>query len=77
VSAPYIQGLIHDGDGHTTQFLLDANGYRQWGWTGRGNQQEAYAANVDLLTLLSDAAEQVKFFDDPEEEARYLGATKS
>lgn len=69
MSRPYIQGLIHDSEGHAVQFLLGPDGYRQWGWTGRpGTSQAAYAGNVAILTALEEAAEKVRFFDDTEDE---------
>ena len=66
--APYIQGIIHDGDGRTTQFLLGPDGYRQWGWSGpTGTSQEAYASNVAILQAMEEAAETAHFFDDAAE----------
>lgn len=63
---PYIQGLIHDGNGRSVQFLIGPDGYRQWGWTGpTGTEREAMAANVDLLTRLEEAANRAGLFEDP------------
>lgn len=70
MSHPYIQGLIHDSDGRSIQFLLGPDGYRQWGSSGRSgtDRDAAYARNVEILTALEEAAEKVRFFDDAEEE---------
>ena len=66
MSSPYIQGLIHDGDGRATQFLIGPDGYRQWGWTGPSSgAQEAMARNVELLEALEEAANRGNFFEDP------------
>jgi hypothetical protein len=70
MSTPYIQGLIHDGDGRTVQFMIGPDGYRQWGWSGpTGGAQDAMAKNLDLLGGLEWAAQKAGFFEDPEEKA--------
>jgi hypothetical protein len=67
MSAPYIQGLLHDNEGRTVQFLIGPDGYRQWGWTGpSSNSGEAYARNVEILTALEEAANTHNFFEDPD-----------
>lgn len=67
MSTPYIQGLIHNGDGRSVQFILGPEGYRQWGWTGAAStSQDGYAANVAILAAMEEAAERARFFEDPE-----------
>jgi hypothetical protein len=75
MSSPYIQGLIHDGDGHTTQFLIGPDGYRQWGWTGRGDTQAIMAANQPLLEAMEEAANRADFFEDPHGQQDMAGAS--